>query len=204
MQTLLKTRLIDVTLVQPLVQGRTGEIRVTLTNRGGRSLPAGVLRVQEAGGRDPARFAVVPPYEDGGYRLDEVPAEGTVARSFCLRPVDAEVGADTDFEVSFESPDGPVLRELFVARIEARSEVYAAIGAVAWLRERLLAAYDELEETGRRAHESMGGTWPANDAADPARVVLGEESFRRVFELVQLGARIIDGVAKKTPGDASS
>ncbi len=196
METLLKKRMIDVVLVQPLVEGRTGEIRVTLRNPNPHVLAPGLLRVRESGAGAP-RFVIVPSADEGGYRIDELPESGWVQRTFCLRQVDAQVGIQSDLVVSFESDHAPPVEAVFSVRTEARSEIYAAIGAVEWLRTRMLAAYDELEETGRQTHEQMGGVWPANDAIDPARVLLGEESFRRVFEMVQLGARMIEGVAKK-------
>lgn len=202
-QILLQSELIDVTLVEPLIDSRGGEMEVTLTNPRRKRWQDVVVRLKEVGASDGVRrFSILPSYADGGYRIDEIPPLGSLARRFSLRPLHADVGSVTEIEVSLEFRDAQELKAVFSVRVEARPEVYAALGAAEWLRERLLAGYEELEQTGRRTHRKLGGSWPSPESLEPARLALGEESFRKLFEVLQLGARVADGISRK-PGGGS-
>lgn len=198
----LKSEWLTPTVVQPLVEARTGEVQVTFKNPLKKSLRGIVMKLQEEGGNAPVaarRFAVVPSFEDGGYQIDEIEPETTVTRTFCLRPVEANVGTETQFEATVESGEERIGKPIPV-RVEARPEVYAAVGAAEWLRERLLAVYDELQRIGLETHKGLGETWPGAAPADPARVALSGESFKRVFEAIQLGVRIVDSISRKSGG----
>ena len=197
----------DVVLLQPPVEGRTGEALITIRNENQeRELSVRHVVVREVTGgssRESRRFAVIPAEEDGGYRGITVPAQGSKALSFCLRPLEAaEVGTSTAFDVEVVIGDTK-LHESLTVQVEARPEVYAALGAVEWLREKMLTTYREMQQKGRETQRDRRMTWPSAEPADPVGVALGEESFRKVFEAIQLGARILDGIGRKS-GSGSS
>lgn len=202
---------LEVVPVQPVVGGTTGEVRVRVRNPTDEPWQGVAIAIHEVTTSPAARrFVVVPSAEDGGYVIDEISAKKSVERSFCLRPVEADVGSQTDFKVSLLGADerggkrrsralgGMQSRELaFAVRVEARPETYAAIGAAEWLRETLLSAYERMQETGRRTQAKRDMTWPDPTSTDAGRVALGEKSFQALFEAVELGVRVARNLGKR-------
>jgi hypothetical protein len=219
--------LFKVTVVQPLIEARTGELRVeVMTNALERSVSGVMLRLQEVTGTTypgARRFAIVPPFEDGGYAIREIRPGARLERTFSVRPVEAEVGSVTQFEVSlgfcrevrpepyreresYGSAQEPVYEDItgsFSLRLEARPEVYAALGAIERVRDGLLRAYEDLQETGRRTQEKHGSTWPATPPLE-AQVALSQDSFQRLFEAIEVGVRIVDNLSRRSRGGPTS
>jgi hypothetical protein len=202
----------DVSLVQPVVEARTGEVRVQVTNPTSEELRDVTLRFEEITGevREARRFAIIPSVDDGGYVIPVIEPGGTASRTFCLRPVQASVGSVTEFEASLEprvSDDGkriaaarlPELKSAaFVVRVEARPEMYAAVGAAEWLRDSVLRAYDELQQKGRTTYQERGFTRPGMKPVDAPRVVLSEKTFETIFQAIEVGVRIADGIVRRS------
>lgn len=210
------TPVLEVVPVQPVVGSGTGEVRVRVRNPSEEAWSGLAIAVREVTGTtSPAarRFVVVPSVEDGGYAIDEIAPGATVERTFCLRPVEAEVGSRTTFEASLgpqgerESKrrgramaGGHPLTLAFEIAVEARPETYAAIGAAEWIRETLLSAYEQMQETGRRTQATRGFTWPDPSSADAGRMALGEKSFQALFEAVEIGVRVARNLGKRGDG----
>ncbi len=202
----------DVSLVQPVIEARTGEVRVQVTNPTDAELRDVMLRFEEITGemREARRFAIIPSSDDGGYAIPVIEPGGTESRTFCLRPVQAPVGSVTEFQASLEprvddhgerSAAGklPDLESAaFSVRVEARPEMYAAVGAAEWLRDALLRAYDELQEKGRTTYQERGFTRPGMQPADAPRVILSEKTFETIFQAIEVGVRIADGIARRS------
>jgi len=203
-----KNHAFRVDLVEPLVDARVGEIVVTLKNKGERNLPGGRLTLRDLGGPQNPAFAVTPSSRDGGYQVDAVPLGGT-PRAFCLRPLQAEVGRKYPVEVAFTPCDGKALTLVVAVAVEARPEVYAAIGAIDVVRRNLLAGYEHLVAAGKQAHQAQGTILPGGRPIEAAPVALGPGSFQFVMEALELGLRVLRVPAQRaarTPdkGDDSS
>lgn len=209
-ETRLKTETFEVVLVQPLIEGRIGELRVIARNTTSSPLRSVVLRLEEVvdgSCATPKRTVIVPSFEDGGYPIHEMAPGTQAARSFCLRPVQA--AGDVELEVSLESSaeseesEGAVVRQRahFSARVELRPEIYAALGAVERLAEWLLALYEELQRAGRATHE--GDAMAGRGSVEAARIALGPDSFNRVFDAIDASVRVADGLLRRPGGSAN-
>jgi hypothetical protein len=220
------------TMAQPVVAGRSGEVVIEIENRADEALHDVRLGLRETGiSSDGAgrHLATIPPFDDG-YCLTKL--NGRVKRrfTFAVRPLHAESGIKVPMELHVEAYPEPTLeyamrkvrdwrtpsaaklepeqRQLqlqggFEIDIEARPEIYAAIGALELARRWVEKGYDGLKELGRETHQNLQTTLPGGTPIEPARVALSEDSFRGLFELVGAGVRVFEAARRNLGGDGS-
>jgi hypothetical protein len=202
--------------VRPIVDGGTGEIAVEVLNDSDRALPGGRLSLRDRGSAKAPLFAITPAQDDGGYELARIPVGG-IRRMFCVRPVQAEVGHRYDIDIVFErhadakaverertradktaAPDRTLVARSFV-NVEARPEVYAAIGAVETLRDELLKRYKDLVHKGRETNKRFETMLPRSPSPDAVHVALGRQSFDFLMQALDLGLRVVQAPAQRPP-----
>jgi hypothetical protein len=185
-------------LVEPIVESRVGEIVVTVKNPQATDQPGGKLTLRDLSAATAPAFAITPASVDGGYDVGVIPAGGTT-RTFCVRPVHAEVGRTYYLELALTPPQGtPSVLPLQV-KVDARPEVYAMLGAIDGLRSRLLSGYDNLVAAGRDVHEQHGTVLPGGRPIEPARVALHHSSFNFAMQAIELGLRVLRVPGQKPP-----
>jgi len=213
---------------QPVVAGRSGEVVIELENRGEAALRDVVVRLREATSseRDTGRrLSTIPPFEDG-YHVDHVAGRSKRRWMFALRPLVNESGLVVPMELQIESMDElswqrMILRSArsvpsdlellrperltgtFDVEIEARPEVYVAIGALELARRWVEKGYDGLKELGRDTHRALQTTLPGGAPIEPARVALSEDSFRGLFEVIGMGVRVFEAAKRSFGSDGS-
>jgi hypothetical protein len=185
-----------------------------VTVLGGRALGGGRLSLRDRGTAKAPLFAITPSQDDGGYDLARIPATG-IQRRFCIRPVHAEVGHTYKIEVVLQSypeeeparrrrPEpaamaAPVMLSERRIEVQARPEVYAAIGAVETLRDGLLKRYGEWVNKGRKANKDFQTMLPRTPSPDAVHVALGERSFEFLMQALDLGLRVVQTPAQRPP-----
>jgi hypothetical protein len=194
--------------IREIIDGDAGEFAVKVLNRSERALPGGRLSLRDRGAAKAPLFAITPSQEDGGYDLARIPVGG-IRRTFCIRPVHAEVGHHYDIEVVLQARGDakPAPRERdrgepagesegeqsarFRVEVLARPEVYAAIGAVETLRDTLLDRYKEWIAKGRATNRNFETMLPRSPSPDAVQVALGRQSFDFLMQALDLGLRIV-------------
>jgi len=128
-----------------------------------------------------------------------VAAGDTVIRSFAIKPVDAEAGKtfQANAKVTWTGGNETATAEIFV---EARPEVYAAIGAAETVRAQLLDFYNNAKQKGREVHEQ---TALPESKGDPTSRALQPTSFQWALQMVEMGTKLfrLSGPARGN-GDA--
>jgi hypothetical protein len=179
----------EIKVLRTVVDGAIGELKVTFENKSGGKLDEVRMAVEHGGPVSPdaaGHLAYVPGTAEGGYAVGSVAAGATVERVFAVKPIDAEAGKTykADATVSFKGGTESASAELFV---EARPEVYAAIGAVETLRAQFLDLYNNAKEKGREVHEH---TALPETKGDPASRVLQPTSFQWALQMVEVGTKM--------------
>jgi hypothetical protein len=146
---------------------------------------------------------VVPEPEVGCYYSTVRAADPMVRSRFLVLPNEAETGRTYTgvVRVSHVDADGNRRiheRQQFDIRLEPRPEIYFAIGVADTVRRLGLAVYTQMVNAGREAHERDETVLPdfAN-IEDPAKVLMGEETFSWAMSMIQLGTRIYNSQMKK-------
>ena len=209
-------------VVYPVVDSRIGELTIQVTNPTEVPMQRVSVRVREAATTGAPFFSVTPSADYGGYAIPTIEPGKSVPLAFCVRPVQAEIGREYRFQVvavfsledaksrdrraraagrgegqgraGYEEGNVKMLQQeaQFKLPVEARPEVYAAIGALESLRARLLSGYDSLVAKGRDTHDALGTVLPGGSAVEPAHVALDPGSFRFLFEALELGVRVLN------------
>ena len=179
----------SIQIVRTVVDGAIGEITVTFENTGGTPRNDVQVSVEHGGAVSPnatGHLVYLPGATEGGYAVGTVAPGTTVVRSFAVKPVDAEAGKTfkADAKVSWTGGDETASAEVFV---EARPEVYAAIGAAETLRAQLLDFYDNAKLKGREVHEQ---TALPESKGDPASRALQATSFQWALQMVEMGTKM--------------
>ena len=200
------------TVVEPVVDGRMGEWSVSVHNTSDRAV-AGCLSLRDSGSATAPWFHITPPGEHGGYFLREIRPGDRLDRHFSLRPVNAEVGKSYRVRVLFEplvdDAEGrtrlaaPVTLGEFEVSVRARPEVYAAIGAVEKLRQRLHAGYRECIAEGEKAQGRTASMLPSSPD-DHIEVPLREQSFDFLLRALDLGLRVVQAPARRRSSTGGS
>lgn len=231
MSLVIDTARLSVTAMQtqPVVAGRSGEIVIELENRGEAALRDVVVRLREptageSGGGQ--RLSTIPPFEDG-YHVDHMAGRTKRRWTFAIRPLVNESGFAVPMELQVESMDELSWQRMmlratrsesfgmehlkperltgtFDVEIEARPEVYVAIGALELARRWVEKGYDGLKELGRDTHRTLQTTLPGGAPIDPARVALSEDSFRGLFEVIGMGIRVVEAAKRNFGSDGST
>jgi len=180
----------SIQILRTVVDGAMGEITVTFENKTGAPCTAVKITVEDGGAVSPnaeGHLGYLPASTDGGYDVGTVAVNETVVRSFAVKPVDAESGKTYQANAKVEfSGGGPetATAEIFV---EARPEVYAAIGAAETLRAQFLELYNNAKQKGREIHED---TALPDTKGDPTSRALQPTSFQWALQMVELGTKV--------------
>jgi hypothetical protein len=180
---------VSIEIVRTVVDGAMGEIAVTYHNTGGAAVADVRITVSDGGpvsANATGHLLYLPGTSDGGYLVASVAAGGSVSKSFAVKSVDAEAGKtfQANAQVSLVSGDETASAEIFV---EARPEVYAAIGAAETLRAQLLDFYNNAKQKGREIHED---TALPESKGDPAARALQATSFQWALQMVEAGTKL--------------
>lgn len=179
----------DIEITRTVVDGAMGQLTVTFLNTGSSNL-SGVRIVVASSGpisdNASGHLAFLPSTADGGYEVGNVASGASVSRSFAISPVDAEAGKTFGAQatVSWTAGSETADAEIFV---EARPEVYAAIGAAETARTMLLSWYEDAKEKGREIHQD---TALPESKGDPTQRVLQPSSFAWAMQMVELGVKM--------------
>jgi hypothetical protein len=157
---------------------------VKFTNTTGGPLPNVVFTVQDNGPITPdanGSLAYIPGQADGGYVVASIANNAKVERLFAIKPLDAEAGKRYSALATVGSET-----QTFEIFVEARPEVYAAIGAAERMRQTLLGLYDDFKQTGRTVHEETALPTTDGEAANEA---LQPSSFQWAMSAVEMVTR---------------
>ncbi|MFQ5668748.1 MAG: hypothetical protein ACE5I7_20295 [Candidatus Binatia bacterium] len=218
MQPLLETDILLVMPVHPVIDVRIGELSVKVKNPTQQPMRDVTVALRNATSSGTPAFTVTPSFEDGGYKIDTILAEKCETRMFCLRPIQAEVGRNHGMQAVLkfrQGDEGPAkseeseaeLREhqaRFEVPVEARPEIYAAIGALESLRAGLSLGYEGLVKRGREKHGALRTVLPGAASVEPARVALSEGSFKFLLEAIELGTRILNVPAQRAKDESGN
>lgn len=173
-------------LTKAVSDGESGEVAVSFTpDRSATNVRLSV----SAGLAGTQRLAFVPDAHDGGYLLDTVVAGARVDRVFTVKPIDAEVGSDHRCVAYARFSDDTEERSAeFVVHIDARPEIYAALGAVEHLRRVLVGAYDSLKQLGKEVHRGSGTVLPSTPK-DAVHETLHPDSVKWALDMIEQGTR---------------
>lgn len=185
-------------LVEPIVDARVGEIVITVKNSQSAPQAGGTLTLRDLSPANAPAFAITPAGVDGGYDVSPIPVGGTT-RTFCVRPVHAEVGRTYYLEVALTPRDGTASVLRLSVKVDARPEVYAMLGALEGVRTRLLDGYDNLIASGKQVHEQHGTVLPGGRQVEPARVALNHSSFNFAMQALELGLRVLRVPGQRPP-----
>lgn len=179
----------SIQIVRTVVDGAIGELTVTYQNTGGAPANDVVVRVQHGGAVSPnaaGHLAYIPGPTEGGYALGTVAPGASVTRSFAIKPIDAEAGKTYQADAQVTSSGAPenASADVFV---EARPEVYAAIGVAETVRAQVLDFYNNAKQKGRDAHES---TALPETRGDPTARALQPSSFQWALQMIELGTKM--------------
>ncbi len=189
-------------VVRTVVDGAIGELTVTHVNSSGVAETGVRITVDHGGAissNAAGHLAYIPGSTDGGYEVGVVAAGATVVRSFGVKPVDAEAGKTYQINASVSSAGGAesATAELFV---EARPEVYAALGLAETVRAQALDFYTNAKQKGREVHE---GTALPETKGDPTSRSLQPTTFQWALQMVELGTKLFKtGGPPRGAGDA--
>ncbi len=173
-------------LMKPVADGQSGEVVVSFTASAGAKNVR--LTVELVHATDAPKLTFVPDAAYGGYLLPDVAAGRTVERVFTARPIDAEVGTDYHCVANAVGVGVNESSASFTIQIEARPEVYAALGAVEHVRRVLIGAYDSLKQLGKEVHRTSGTVLPASPR-DAVREALSPDSVQWALDKIEQGTR---------------
>lgn len=176
-------------IVRTVVDGAIGELTITYENQSGAVANDVVIKAAHGGAITPnsaGHLGYLPGATEGGYAVGNVAAGATVVRSFAIKPVDAEAGKtyQVDATVTFVGGNENASANVFV---EARPEVYAAIGIADTVRAQVLELYNNAKQKGRDAHE---GTSLPETRGDPTARALQPTSFQWALQMIELGTKM--------------
>lgn len=185
---------LEIDSVTPVVQGREGEIHVTATNEGRMR----VHRLDIAVAASSPGLSITPSVEHGGYVITTGLEPGEkICRPFLVRAVTADAGRSIRLTANAKFVDEKtgIAGEDAVPRstdikIEARPEVYAALGAADAIRDGLKELYEKAKERGRENEGKYKSHLAGGTPSEPLQVALGEEAFRWALSMVELGTRL--------------
>ena len=195
-------------MTTPVVDGQAGVMSVTIENTDSFALKKLKVGVQPSGNNAPGtlfQFIPSPQQRRWSYRLKILDAGESATLPFAVIPIDAETGRTYEVEVAARwqaydedtrsfVPQVPTPVRLKI-HLEARPEVYLAIGAADVLRRTLLQTYEALTQSGRDSHSKARTTLPSTPS-DPARTAFGENSFDWAMSMVELGSRLYRNQAR--------
>src|SRR5438045_2942011 len=144
--------IIDAVVTKAVVDGQYGELTVTVVpddKLEGVNLSAVAQSTTDTGGGTVAPLALVP---DSGYAVAAADKGVALSRMFAIKPVAAEAGKTYTVQAQVTWKGG-TLSKVVQVPVEARPEVYAAIGAVEHLRRTLLGAYESFKQVGKTVHQ---------------------------------------------------
>ncbi len=179
--------MVKVVIMKPVADGQAGEVVVSFTA----SSPARNVRltVEPVLATGTPRLLFVPDAVHGGYLLPEVAAGTPIDRLFSVKPVDAEAGTDHQCVAYARFCDGSEeASTAFTIHVEARPEVYAALGAVEHLRRVLIGAYDSLKQLGKEVHRNSGTVLPTAPR-DAVRETLHPDTVQWALDMIEQGTR---------------
>ena len=179
----------SIQIVRTVVDGAIGEVTVTFDNSGEPQRDNVVITIEDGGPVSPnadGHLVYIPGAVEGGFAVGQVAADTIVVRSFAVKPVDAEAGKtyQATATVAFDGGQEEAHADVFV---EARPEVYAAVGAAEALRAQLLEFYNNAKEHGRAVHEN---TALPETKGDPTSRALQPSSFQWAMQMVELGTKM--------------
>ncbi len=173
-------------LMKSVADAQSGEVVVSFTpTAAAKNVRLTVELVQAT---DPPKLGFVPDAAHGGYLLADVPAGKTIDRVFTARPIDADVGSEFQCIAYARGEGVNEASPTFTVHIEARPEVYAALGAVEQVRRVLIGAYDSLKQLGKEVHRTSGTVLPASPR-DAVREVLHPDSVQWALDIIEQGTR---------------
>ena len=194
--------IIQAHVTKAVVDGQYGEVAVTFVpddKLEGVQVSAASKATDAGTGTAPAlRF--IPDNE--GYSLPAADKGVTVTRVFAIKPVGAEVGKTYVAEIRVSAKGTTTAATSFEVPVEARPEVYAALGAVEHLRRTLLGAYESFKQVGKTVHQ---GTVLPDTGGEPATQALHPETFQWALSVVEMGTRLFrEKVPSGTSGDTTT
>jgi hypothetical protein len=180
---------VSIEITRTVVDGAMGELTVTYQNSSAAAVNDVRITVEDGGAVSPnaeGHLVYLPGSTDGGYVIATVAAGDSVAKSFAVKSVDAEAGKtyQATARAALAAGDETASVEIFV---EARPEVYAAIGAAETLRAQLLDLYNNAKQKGREIHED---TALPETKGDPASRALQPTSFQWALQMVEVGTKL--------------
>jgi hypothetical protein len=185
-------------ITKAVVDGEFGELKLTFTNSSAGPVTGLKLSVKDNGPVSPnalGSLVYLPAEADGGYLIPGSVAQGAqVSRLFAIKPVDAEAGktfaavGSATWSGGSESANAQVF-------VEARPEVYAAIGAGERMRQVLLGAYENFKAAGRAVHQE---TALPDTKGEPASYALQPTTFQWALGLIEQGTKAFKDQKKQT------
>lgn len=190
---------ITVDVVRTVVDGEMGELQVTFKNDTNAAVNGLRLSVSDNGPVSPnalGSIGYLPSKSDGGYVVaGSVAANAEIVRTFAMKPIDAEAGKTFAANVAAEWTGGGPQTLAIQIFVEARPEVYAAIGAGERLRQAVLAAYDNFKDAGRQVHKD---TALPDTKGEPASYALQPATFQWALGLIEQGTKLFKDQKKAT------
>ena len=189
--------IIDAVVTRAVVDGQYGEITVTVVPDAKLEAVSVSATAQATDGGTVAPLALIP---DSGYAVATADQGVALARLFAVKPVAAEAGKTYAVQVQLAWKGGTLGKSVQVP-VEARPEVYAAIGAVEHLRRTLLGAYESFKQVGKTVHQNT--TLP-DSGGEPARQALHPETFQWALSMVEMGTKLFRESVPPTPPGTST
>jgi hypothetical protein len=173
-------------LTKAVTDGQSGEVAVSF--RPERDASGVRLTVTMAVEGAAERLAFIPTADHGGYLLERVAAGTRVDRVFTVKPIDAEVGSIHRCRAHARFAAGEEHSAEFAVHVEARPEVYAALGAVEHARRVLVGAYDSLKQLGKEVHRGAGTVLPSAPR-DAVHETLHPDTVQWALDMIESGTR---------------
>ena len=190
---------LTIDMTRAVVDGEFGEIQVTFKNSTNAPVTGLRLTVVDNGPISPnalGSLAFLPSAPDGGYAVPGTIAVNTdVKRVFAIKPIDAEAGKTYGVKTAADWSGGGHEDTVTPVFVEARAEVYAAIGASERLRELLLGAYENFKDAGRQVHKDT--TLP-DTQGEPVSYSLQPSTFQWALGLIEQGTKLFKDQKKST------
>jgi hypothetical protein len=193
--------ILEAHVTKAVVDGQYGEVSVTCVTDDALENLQITVSTKPTDPNAPATPALGFLPDNDGYVLPAVAKATTVTRAFAIKPVAAEAGKTYVGEVQVTWKGGTPVAKTFSVPVEARPEVYAALGAVEHLRRTFLGAYESLKQVGKTVHQ---GTTLPDSGGEPVAQALRPETFQWALSMVEMGTQIFrQNVPSGTSGGTS-